>query len=466
MFKFSYKYYLLLCYLSLFSFVNIEYFHFSYAYYESSSLSNNLKFIRSLFPLVLIAQFFIFLIYVFINKKKLFYDYYLFFLFIYLILQSIGLFLSYNNPNFNIFYIFISLATILVFFQINQLERNDLNLFVHLCLFILFILFILFFSQNIILFFQSHLNFYSEFPLAFRSDTNPQLINPNLGLQKIEDLDQKIKNFTIYQTILGEIPPRSSGISRIALILSTFLFLILIKKNKFNTIFFLLLIYLNFSIFISQSRLNVVSILLIYFFIIYFSKKNFSSKVSNLIILLLLPFLIASYLNYSKSERIFPFKNLPRPNSDSEISKNIDRLDNATREKHIFTLTGREKIWSDIFQFTKPKWYIGNGPQADRYTVGQSSSNLLFYAYSSGGFFSVLIFISFYVKIFLTLKKIILIKGINYIMKDTEFSFSILILSYLLFRSLFETSFGVFGLDLILFLILLLILKKKSISLK
>jgi hypothetical protein len=132
----------------------------------------------------------------------------------------------------------------------------------------------------------------------------------------------------------------------------------------------------------------------------------------------------------------------------------------------MFTLTGREKIWVDIYNFTKSRWYIGNGPQADRYTVGQSASNLFFYAYSSGGVFSVLIFIFFYLKFFFTLKKIISTKGINYIINDGQFFFTILILLYFLFRSLFETSFGVFGIDLIIFLTFLLFFNKKTTSLK
>ena len=459
MFKSYYKYYLFL-YLSLFACVNIEFFHLSHLYFKSDYLADNFKFLRSLIPFVLIAQFLIFFIYVFVKKKKFFNNYYLYSILLYLILQTIDLFFSDHNPAFNIFYMFLSLAAILVFFQMNQLNENELNFFVYLSVFILFILFILFFTQNIILFFKSPLTFYSEFPHVFRSETNPKLIDPSLNLQ-----DQLLKNFTIYQTILGEIPPRSSGISRIALILSTFFFIILEKKNNFKIIFFIFLIYLNFSIFISQSRLNVVSILLIYSLITYFSKKKNFSKIINLIILLLLPLLIASYLNYSKTEKIFPFNNSSKLILDTKISKNLENQ-NSERELHIFTLTGRQKIWVDVYNFTRSRWYIGNGPQADRYTIGQSASNLFFYAYSTGGIFSLFIFIFFYLRFFFTLKKIILIKGINYIVNDTLFFFTILILLYFLLRSLFETSFGVFGLDLIIFLNFLLFFNKKTFSFK
>jgi hypothetical protein len=459
MFKLYYKYYLFL-YLSLFACVNIEFFHLSHLYYKSDYLADNFKFLRSLIPFVLIAQSLFFLIFVFVKKKKFFHNYYLYLILFYLILQTFALFFSNHNPTFNIFYIFLSLAAILVFFQINQLNKNQLNFFIYLSMFILFILFILFFTQNIILFFKTPLTFYSEFPVAFRSEINPKLIDPSLNLQ-----EQLPENFTIYQTILGEIPPRSSGISRIALILSTFFFIIIEKKSNFKLIFFIFLIYLNFAIFISQSRLNIVSILLIYFLIIFFSKKKIFAKIISLIMLLLLPFLFASYLNYSKIEKIFPFKTNSKLILDSPITENSENQ-NSSRKLHMYTLTGREKIWVDIYNFTKSRWYIGNGPQADRYTVGQSASNLFFYAYSSGGVFSFLIFIIFYLKIFFTLKKIISIKGIKYIINDRQFFFTIIILLYFIFRSLFESSFGVFGIDLIIFLTFLIFFNKKTISLK
>jgi hypothetical protein len=151
----------------------------------------------------------------------------------------------------------------------------------------------------------------------------------------------------------------------------------------------------------------------------------------------------------AKNRSVFPFHNISSNNIEKKI---FEDREIATRSDHLFTLTGREVIWRDIFNKTKNKWYIGNGPQADRYIVGQSASNLLFYAFSSGGLISFLIFIYIYTYIAKRLILAILRKKFELIKKDPVLFSSTLCLIYIFIRSMFESSFGVFGIDLIIFL--------------
>lgn len=445
-------------YILLFGCINIEYFHFNEAYFTSSKLTDKVKFFRSLIPFFIIFQFIIFLLVTIYKRKKLKINIYISLLILYVILQTVGIFLTDINPLHNIFYAFLFLGVLLVFFQINQLEDEMLNKIFNLSFIVLFTLFFIFFNQNIYLYFNSDFSFYSEFPAEFRSDRNPQLLNPNISLDN--NLKIELINDTIYRSILGENPPRSSGISRIALILSLILLVFLIIKNQYKNLITFLLFYLNFAIFISLSRINILCVLIFSLFVIYFSSFTFREKLKKIMLILLLPFLIANYLNFAKDKSIFPFQNnlLKSDNSQTtiEIKRNVKK-----RNFHLFTLTGRNKIWNDIYYANKDKWYIGNGPQADRYMVNQSASNLISYSYITGGIISSFIFVVIYLKIIFNITKIVVNNGIEFIFKDYYLYSSILVILFLFLRSVVETSFGVFGIDLIIFLTSLVIFDRK-----
>ena len=75
------------------------------------------------------------------------------------------------------------------------------------------VLFLIFFSNNFYLYLTTNFSFYVEYPIIFRADLNPSLYDPSIS--------NNLENNTIYQPMLEE-SARSSGISRIALILSIF----------------------------------------------------------------------------------------------------------------------------------------------------------------------------------------------------------------------------------------------------
>ena len=362
-------------------------------------------------------------------------------LFCYTFFQFIGILFSNQNPIFNIFYLLLYFSTLLVFHQIINLKFTQLKYFKFLLILFLLILFLTFFSNNLILFFTTEFSFYVEYPPVFRSDLNPSLLDPSL--------ESNFENASIYKPILGEAPPRSSGISRIALIISLFDLIFKEKKRKYNFLIYLLIIYLNFCIFLTFSKINIFSLIFLTTIIIYFSEATTKIKLFRHGIILILPIIFTFYFLNAKSNNSYPFHNIEFKGTEKKI---FQEREISSRSEHIFSLTGREVIWRDIFNKTKDRWFIGNGPQADRYLVGQSASNLIFYTFSSGGIFSSLIFIFIYGYFAKKLLTIFLQKKFKLVKNDPILFSSILILIYIFMRSIFESSFGVYGIDLIIFL--------------
>ena len=122
--------------------------------------------------------------------------------------------------------------------------------------------------------------------------------------------------------------------------------------------------------------------------------------------------------------------------------------------------SGRLKHWILIKEnFDNKKILLGYGAQADRYLIDQSASNSLIYSFISSGiigfiFFSIFSLIAFYqsMKIIVFSKK--------YFSQDYLLDILILVI---LGRSLVETSYAIFGIDLII-LITALTLKKTKLK--
>ena len=95
----------------------------------------------------------------------------------------------------------------------------------------------------------------------------------------------------------------------------------------------------------------------------------------------------------------------------------------------------------------------------DRYLINQSASNILIYSYASAGIIGLLL-ISF-------VSLVVLYRSLNFIFKNQsnnlrneKFIASSILISLLL-RSLLESSFAIFGVDLLLFSLCLAILFQK-----
>ena len=137
------------------------------------------------------------------------------------------------------------------------------------------------------------------------------------------------------------------------------------------------------------------------------------------------------------------------------------RIPQIRIDKNIDITSGRLNDWILINEnFDKNKIFFGYGAQADRYLINQSASNGIIYSLISSGIFGFIFFIIFsFIIFFQTLKKLIFLKK-DYLNNDLIFHIIILII---LARSLVETSYAVFGIDLI---ILITTLSLKKVELK
>ena len=374
-----------------------------------------------------------------IIKKKLFFKnneiYYL--LFFYFIIQIPGLLFT-NNSIENISFIVSAITIIGTIVLINHFfSHKEKKFFLVLSFIILLSIFILSFIPQFKQFFFGVRNMYGSL----------------------------LENSEIF---LNKSSPRSSGLSRTALLLILIIFIFekSIFKNK-NIFFLILKIFLLTSILLYQSRsiifLTIISFSLIFIFEKKFSLENLTKFLS---VYLLIPmmfayFLFINYENKSYELRMEKWKkettSLSNDNNDdpSEIAG-----DKPLRRLKVENLSsGRFEDWLLIFNnYPKDKIYYGLGAQGDRYLINQSASNGFIYAFVSSGIIGLLIYsICIYLSLSRSINNIINFKN----MSDVK-NYSSLIIIILLLRSLIETSIAVFSLDLIIFLNCLIMLKNDN----
>jgi hypothetical protein len=252
---------------------------------------------------------------------------------------------------------------------------------------------------------------------------------------------------------LNNEPPRSSGLSRMAMLIaiSSTLFLLFKKKNSFFEKLIIIIIIITSSTFglLFQSR----TMIFIYFFlniiiaIMLVLKKNLKKKFFLLIILLPL-FLSISYNNfifYNDSLN----QNLEKQNSFDIIVK--ETFLRKTEEDNFSS--NRFQNWSKIISASAENYFMGFGFQADRLIIKQSVHNVYLYSLICGGFISLLLitFISLrggWTSFFILYK---------YMFLNTKFDpvdlISTFIIIIFLLRGLLETSYGVYSIDYLLFVI-------------
>ena len=146
---------------------------------------------------------------------------------------------------------------------------------------------------------------------------------------------------------------------------------------------------------------------------------------------------------------IMPFFNIDRMGRKLEnVNKPLNLLSNTS---------GRVKLWKKTLPYISSS-YFGYGPQADRIYIKQNISNLILYSLLCGGIIGAISIISIYL---LIIYKIINLVFMNQIFKKKNYLYekiSIIIIGFLLLRSLVEVSFGIFSIDMIFFLVTLKII--------
>jgi hypothetical protein len=131
-----------------------------------------------------------------------------------------------------------------------------------------------------------------------------------------------------------------------------------------------------------------------------------------------------------------------------KINNNLKKIGKILRTNDEQSFSSRRfEDWKDIVILTNQNFLYGYGTQADRFLIDQTASNALLYAYSSAGIFGLLSILFIYLRYFY-----IFLKSIKFFpSSNSVFLFSYIILIVLFLRSIFESSFTVFGIDFILF---------------
>ena len=288
--------------------------------------------------------------------------------------------------------------------------------------------------------------------------------------------------------IAGESYIRSSGASRIALILIIIYSTIFLKYINLLILKILPLFILSTIVFLYESRASV-GLLIIFIIIVLFiiEKISYKNILSYLFFCLIFPWLISVNINYTYSHNAVKARSASdsqntQAASDIIISKNkissfmcsVSKCDNHlarfTNKERLLTSSGRVEDWNkllNLFDY-KNNLFFGYGAQGDRLLINQTASNALIYSLISSGIvgFSFFLFFSvvaslYVIKFIFNVKLLFKNKNI-----DSTYFFSISTLMVILIRSLIESSYAVFGVDFILFFMSLFLVQKYNKFLK
>ena len=490
-------------------------------------------FLRGIMPLILLPFL---LLYLFINIKKINIDIIYKLFFIYLIAQ-LPYFFYQQSVTFNDIYWVLCGLSVLIFFLLVQNEDRKLNLFIFK--FFVFLIILICSKFTFDLWSEYITNYYNQ-PLV------------RVNFYGFETMAPEAQFF-------GQSVPRSSGLSRLIMVIWLALFTchIFLKLNNKIKFFFLMLpmIFLAYMMFHLQSRLMFIFqsglIVLILFIPIY--KIDFLKKFLLLITLFIIPYIIhlvepqiridnqiklieknnkeknlllaatktlknktnLSDEDLKKIEEIIKLKNKTNPydedfkkiteiiklknkiNLSEEdlkkiaeiiILKKINLETNASLDEDInldllkkkelikdrpkiqnerithMHSTGRIEMWKKTINLVKDNNFLGFGPQADRRILNQNVSSLIFYSLICGGIISFIPLILIVSILIFRILKYIFINKIFLISTNGYYFVSILLIGLLFVRGIGEITFGIFGIDMILFFISYNILSKLKIS--
>ena len=410
--------------------------------FKLESFKNFLTLLRATIP------FFIFIVLIINLKKNYIKNFFkennkIFMLsFILIIIQIPGLIYT-ENSILNISFV-INCLTYLLFLSFFIENSNKLNFFLRISLILLIIIFTTYSLGLLrwVLINSKNLNLYGSWPHA------------------LVDL-----NFS-------DNVPRSSGIARNAILLyMIFSIFIIVKKINIFNIFILSLSFLIISL--TQSRaVNIffIGYLIVYLFIIFYLNAKILKKIFILIATLILPLIATASFIYFQKNKSASNEIIVSTQKETNIKKkysdkNYNTIFRPINDKNVGFGSGRIKDWKNIILKNK-NYLIGYGAMGDRYLINQSASNFFIYIYASSGILGLIIGILFYTKVtFYTIKKIL-----DFKFKITKKNYKFLILSaliiFILFRSLVESSFGIFGIDYLIFMGSLhyILLKNKKIN--
>ena len=415
---------------------NIDYLDFK----KISALELNLKVIIYIFITYIQFLIFIYLLYLNIKNKK--YDEFLYFskcIILINLIQVFSLLISDNN-NLN-FFLNLQSINVILFLNLFINQYNNLKFFFYYFIFLIFV----FFS---IVFFMSVVNL---------------IIDGNI-------LYLQYGNINKYLPFILDVP-RSSGIGRMAIILFIFSIFVFYKKPFFHIIRIFVLIP---AIYLTQSRIILLIFCIIIFLqFIYFYKFNYFTQkyvLKNFILYPLIVFFFLSLLNVKNLNLIHSIlkseigivNNIKQNNINIE-NNNLDIKNknlNIFRPSHATLTSGRFNDWIKLIKYSKKKFLIGYGSQADRFLINTTASNSIIYIFITSGVLGFLVYVFLHINLLISFIHSL---KIGYFKVNKNFKIMMLtIVGTLLIRSTVETSYAVFGIDYILFIFCIFLISVKN----
>ena len=378
---------------------------------------------------VILINFFILIRHNFSFKKNLLF----FFLILYFLSQLPGLFLTENSLE-NFSFIISSLTILLIIIASDHFFSFKEKMgFVTISLIILLCVFMLSFLPKLFLFLKAESSLYGG------------ILNYDLFVDKTS--------------------PRSSGISRSALIILILIDIVTYYKNKNRS--FVVYFYRAFfitSILVLQSR-TILVLTLFYLITIFIIEQNFTiKKMLKFIFAFILTPIFISFVMFNIHIHNYHLKQ----NIVSELDLNLKSLiENSKKPIRLIDQddfsSGRYKDWNNLlieFKENKENIFFGYGAQADRYLINQSASNGILYALSASGLIGL-----FFYFIFSLLVVFKLLRKIYYLKEDAIYNYLFyLIILIILARSILESSYAVFSIDLIILLTFVNFIRKQNLN--
>ena len=162
--------------------------------------------------------------------------------------------------------------------------------------------------------------------------------------------------------------------------------------------------------------------------------------------MIILPFILFYLINFAKYNFITVDGNSSEKKS---LVLNVISTEYALRDhEETILLSGRVEDWKEILSKNK-RLLFGYGVQGDRALINQTASNSLLYAFASGGIFSLFFMFAFSLTSFYY--SVVNLQRVHKILWYQVLS--AYLIGVFLLRSIIETSYGVFGFDLIIFVL-------------
>ena len=348
----------------------------------------------------------------------------------------------------------------------------------------------------------------------------------NMMVEFITTKDSVLLYYSYYLSstkVLEQTMSRSTGISRILIMISIISFLFTIRyNNNFLTVFGIIFaILINSIVILLSSRFAMYAYLITILSLFIFKKISYLKKFLYLICLLIIPYIlqisikeykIHTLINEHKTHQDVGGNKADQDvggnkadqdvggnKADQETRKSIINIfsknyqqeklayllkNNITTERELFKknsvrieTSGRTEIWARIYNRAiltgKINFWIGNGFQTDRKLLllddeplqyyGSNVSSALLNIFISSGIVGLLIFIYINLKILIRIYQFIFWEKI-YLNFNANFSLiiSINIMLILYLRCLVENSISYFNLDFLIFLMCIFIIDKRK----